>query len=88
MKHDRTELVARENARRWAVYASAAERAGIMRIAEHELVTFDRLRAVVDPRGELSAAELHEIVGWTCACDPDRYAEAFILMAAAAFEER
>lgn len=89
MQSDRTEAHAKESGRRWAAYASTAELADIKRLAQGDgPIAFDRVRAIVDPRGDLRAVELCEVVGWTPAHDPDVYAAAFVRAATEAFGKR
>jgi hypothetical protein len=59
MKPDRTEALARDKGYRWAARASKAELAAIRRLAAGELITFGRLRRVIDPLDELLACEMH-----------------------------
>jgi len=83
VKPERTEAHASESGRRWAAYASTAELADIKRLAQGDgPITFDRVRAIVDPRGDLRVVELCEVVGWSPGHDPDVYAAAFARAAA------
>jgi hypothetical protein len=47
--------------------------------------SFDELRGVVDPKGELTRIELYRLVGYRSAFDPDVFVGAFIRAAADIF---
>jgi hypothetical protein len=88
MEHgdERTEAHARLAGQNWALNrASHRQLVDAAAIAEDEPVTFDKLRGIVDPHGELARAELYRVIGYRRSFDPDIYVTAFIRAAAKNF---